>query len=443
MAEGVERGNPRMIAYVANLVALRGKRPAIEPRENGGPLEKDKTYTINESQKETVVGADGSTSTINDGKPATFTAKQPGYVLPDFTHFDTNSYTQSPPQGPLRPGPWKGSFSQKVGANAGDVMSVLTHPQVAVDARKGNDVMKKGDDAAVDNGWETKFLPRNIFDPIGRSPTATPWIHSAGEDGAVGILNKGMQPSKIDGTRWFWSQEKPENIDHTSVNFEYDMEMGKANIPEKGMNNFFREANDISQAPFTREDGTIGKKLNGTQFRIEKGKAVNNLEGDGVVVESLKQKHLVLKPEGWEKVEPRLVGMSGAGADKAAGKMYMQGKYWQVPGTGQKILSGVGKVAVPLGIANSAYDIYNAKDKPREVVKQAGGWVGGWAGAEAGAAGGAALGATIGSVVPVLGTAVGGAIGGFGGALIGGYYGSDWGKKGAARIYDGGGSLVP
>ena len=42
MAEGVERGHPRMIAYVANLVALRGKRPAIEPREDGGPLEKDK-----------------------------------------------------------------------------------------------------------------------------------------------------------------------------------------------------------------------------------------------------------------------------------------------------------------------------------------------------------------------------------------------------------------
>ena len=95
MAEGVARGNPRMIAYVANLVALRGKRPAIEPREDGGPLEPKKTYTINENQKETVVGKDGSTSTINDGKPATFTATQPGYVLPDYAKGDWRSYTKT------------------------------------------------------------------------------------------------------------------------------------------------------------------------------------------------------------------------------------------------------------------------------------------------------------------------------------------------------------
>ena len=94
VAEGVERGNPRMIAYVANLVALRGKRPAIEPREDGGPLEPKKTYTINENQKEAVVGKDGSTSTINDGKPATFTATQPGYVLPDYAKGDWQAYTK-------------------------------------------------------------------------------------------------------------------------------------------------------------------------------------------------------------------------------------------------------------------------------------------------------------------------------------------------------------
>ena len=82
-----------------------------------------------------------------------------------------------------------------------------------------------------------------------------------------------------------------------------------------------------------------------------------------------------------------------------------------------KVLRGIGKAAVVLGVAMDAYTIFTAA--PNERGKAIGGVAGGWAGA----AGGAAIGSAI---CPGVGTVIGGLIGGFaggwGGELLGGLW---------------------
>ena len=82
MAEGLANGNPRMIAYVADLIAVRGIHPAIETRHDGGPLEPGETYTVNEDGPEAVIKSNGDVSGIGDGSPALVMAGHAGMVLP-------------------------------------------------------------------------------------------------------------------------------------------------------------------------------------------------------------------------------------------------------------------------------------------------------------------------------------------------------------------------
>ena len=83
-----------------------------------------------------------------------------------------------------------------------------------------------------------------------------------------------------------------------------------------------------------------------------------------------------------------------------------------------------------VGGSQSLYDIYSAKNKTKEVVVQAGGWVGAWAGMKAGSITGANMAIIAGQfgpqavapeelvTVPVAG-AIGGFLGGIGGFLGG------------------------
>ena len=94
---------------------------------------------------------------------------------------------------------------------------------------------------------------------------------------------------------------------------------------------------------------------------------------------------------------------------------------------GGKVLRGAGKIAKPLMVIVSAFDIYNAyqtggvKKAARRSAKLGTSMGGAWAGAKLGAAGGAA----IGSIIPGVGTAVGGFVGG----LVGGFAGWWAGEK--------------
>jgi hypothetical protein len=82
----------------------------------------------------------------------------------------------------------------------------------------------------------------------------------------------------------------------------------------------------------------------------------------------------------------------------------------------------LGKVAVPVGIAISAYNVATSEDKWKAVGKEAGGWTGAIAGAKLGAMAGTAI-------APGIGTAIGGIIGGIAGAFGGNWLGGkivDW-----------------
>jgi len=89
-----------------------------------------------------------------------------------------------------------------------------------------------------------------------------------------------------------------------------------------------------------------------------------------------------------------------------------------------------------VGVGKSAFEIYRAEDRPREVVRQVGGWAGavggGWAGSKVGMAGGAAAG----SFVAGAGAAPGAVIGGIGGAIFGGASGWWAGTTITERVYD-------
>jgi len=89
-----------------------------------------------------------------------------------------------------------------------------------------------------------------------------------------------------------------------------------------------------------------------------------------------------------------------------------------------------GRAMLVVGVAFSAWDIYKAQNKPREVVGQVGGWTGAVAGGSAFAEGGAEVGAVFGAVPgAVAGALIGGVVGGAGGFFVG-YHGSkivyDW-----------------
>ena len=56
---GEANGHPRMMAYVAGLIAVRGRRPVVQPRFDGGPVQPGQVYTGNEQGPESVVTADG------------------------------------------------------------------------------------------------------------------------------------------------------------------------------------------------------------------------------------------------------------------------------------------------------------------------------------------------------------------------------------------------
>ena len=86
-------------------------------------------------------------------------------------------------------------------------------------------------------------------------------------------------------------------------------------------------------------------------------------------------------------------------------------------------LSGLSRVARPLGVVTDVIDLKNAYDEDggfgKNFQETAGGVAGGWGGAAAGAAAGAALGSVVPGFGTVAGGIVGGVIGGIGGSAAG------------------------
>jgi hypothetical protein len=147
--------------------------------------------------------------------------------------------------------------------------------------------------------------------------------------------------------------------------------------------------------------------------------------------------HYVFKDSDWKKIAPRLLKVTGEGADAALRSSLARGlanleKIGAVEVGGGKAafaLKAGGRVLLVVGIGVAVYEIGTAENKPREFTKQ----VGGLAGAAAGAAVGAkALGLVGTFVEPGGGTLIGGAIGG----IIGGIGGFIVGSEATVFVYD-------
>lgn len=140
-----------------------------------------------------------------------------------------------------------------------------------------------------------------------------------------------------------------------------------------------------------------------------------------------------------------LLSLFGDAGDAAKGAAEA-GSGWKGIGGSIKAVanSGLGKaaskIATPLAIASSAFDIFSSKDKFKAVGRAGGGW----AGAAAGGSAGAAIGTAI---LPGVGTAIGGVLGSIGGAIGGTKFGNwaggkieqgwDWTKKTAGNVWNG------
>ena len=128
MAEGVANGRPRMMAYVAGLIAVRGRRPVVQPRFDGGPVRPGQVYTGNEQGPESVVTADGRSQPLGDGRPSTFTVSQPAVVVPHEAETKTdavNPSTTNPTGGTLGPPQWDDTGEHP--GSLGGPMPVILH----------------------------------------------------------------------------------------------------------------------------------------------------------------------------------------------------------------------------------------------------------------------------------------------------------------------------
>lgn len=82
LVAGLAQGDPRAIAYLADMIAGMGGRPAVEPRYEGGEVKPGGTYTVNERGPEAVVNTDGKVRQVGDGRPSIMEVQEPGYVVP-------------------------------------------------------------------------------------------------------------------------------------------------------------------------------------------------------------------------------------------------------------------------------------------------------------------------------------------------------------------------
>jgi len=95
-----------------------------------------------------------------------------------------------------------------------------------------------------------------------------------------------------------------------------------------------------------------------------------------------------------------------------------------------------GRAMFIAGVGMSAYDIYHAENKQREIARQVGGWTGALAGGALGAKGGTVAGAGVGVWFAGAGAAPGAAIGGTLGAIGGGVSGWVIGTEVSETVYD-------
>ena len=220
-------------------------------------------------------------------------------------------------------------------------------------------------------------------------------------------MSRGLQAGD-DGLRWFSTPEiagKGASADAT-VHFRYRLNV--CNVRE------------IPQAVEKAAKIAANKSLEGTGLtagarRAAFGRAIGDYianwireQPEGIFRRGVPGTHgyqYAVTSSAWPGTGPTVTGISGAGAaDAAAALANASDEAAEIAarakwGNRVRFAGRVGgRLLIIVGVGNSAYEVYTAENKPREVTRQIGGWTAACVGAKYGAIAGAATGATIAGV---------------------------------------------
>jgi hypothetical protein len=308
------------------------------------------------------------------------------------------------------------------------------------------------------------FGPNNATDPMGMDS----YVHATTPEIATTILGGGgFDPSK-GASAYTWFEPAGQNttggpsmagknavlkVDYggsTEGTVSYKthhkwFKAAEAELSKKGLSG--RELQRAADAQRWKKVGEYMKSEGKASYRIELSKG--------------KGHYLALNKTGLKGVN--ITGLSGSGAGEVIAKLTLAGKADKATaaaealgleagvaarfGKAASVIKWVGRPLVAVAIAADAYEIHQAKYRPKTITSVAAGWTGAYLGMKGGALIGCEIGAgvalALGQAGPQVaapeeiatvptGGAIGGLVGGIGGG-IGGYFG---GRKVTEVVYD-------
>jgi RHS repeat-associated protein len=273
-------------------------------------------------------------------------------------------------------------------------------------------------------------------------------VHATTPEAASNIVTNGLQPG-IDRLRWLSSPDAAGSgaSVQATVRMQYKMDCASVtDIPKSVERDAIRAAyRSLKDSPLT---GGARSKAFGRAIGDYIAEWVHS-QPDGVyrrLNPNGKGYQYAIKGNAWQSSHPVLTKLSGRGS---TGVLQRLGRLDDVASAAARTKWGArvrfagkvgGRVLVVVGIGNSAYEIYAAENKAKEITRQVGGWTGACTGAKLGSLGGARLGAGIAlaagqfgpqvaapeeAVTVPLGAGAGAILGGFGGALTGWWVGTE------------------
>lgn len=268
--------------------------------------------------------------------------------------------------------------------------------------------------------------PTTHIDPSGNEEISV--IHGTTPGGAISIVQTGLQAGK-DGGIWL-STHGGGVAEGATVQMNYNVNISNAReISDEVIKESQKAANaavkglsgEARSASWARAKGDYLAK-----WAYEQGDQVFKMKAPP----PYQGYHYYIKPAAWKGLSPKLVSITGEGAEQAV-KAIAAGQVadealaaasaaakakWA--GRAVTALRIGGRVVIVVSIAASGYEIYTAEDKWKETAKQGAGLGGGAACAYAGGA----IGSTGGPVGIGVGAVIGGIIGYFAGSQAGENY---------------------
>jgi len=267
--------------------------------------------------------------------------------------------------------------------------------------------------------------------------------HATKPSSAVSIVRGGLG-NGTDNLRWFSTSEAAGSgvpgATHT-VHLEYSLDVNNTkDIPECVLRDAEQHADELvgkNRGP----EWARNKWLKVAEWIHEQPETAFRTPNPGG--RNRRGYHYALKDSAFKSSKARLMRIAGIGSANAVAALKLINTGPLATVAQSKLGGGVkgffkygGRALVVVGVGISAYEIYAAEDRTREVVVQAGGLAGGLTGAGLGAKGGSIGGGAIGSIFPGPGTVIGGVAGGIFGGIFGGVSGYIAAEAITETVYD-------